>query len=259
MKISHLLSIFLLTCSGLILLAVPQPIAPVDGNGRRLNLDFEDGTLKDWVATGDAFQQQPVHGDLVAKRRSDSKSQHAGEFWIGTYENGGDDLQGTLTSVPFKVTQPWASFLVGGGNWETTRVELVDGKSGKAFFKITGQQSENMRPVVVDLGKQIGQDIFIRIVDQQKGGWGHINFDDFKLYAERPTFANELDAKKLAATPEADAVLYEGLSPEDAVAKMTLPPGFKATLFAGEPDVKQPIAFAIDHRGRLWVAEAYTY
>ena len=32
-----------------------------------------------------------------------------------------------------------------------------------------------------------------------------------------------------------------------------------AKLFAGEPDVKQPIAFAIDHRGRVWVAEAYTY
>ena len=27
----------------------------------------------------------------------------------------GDEPQGTLTSVPFKVTQPWASFLVGGG------------------------------------------------------------------------------------------------------------------------------------------------
>ena len=31
------------------------------------------------------------------------------------------------------------------------------------------------------------------------------------------------------------------------------------TLFAGEPDVKQPIAMAIDDRGRLWVAEAYAY
>jgi putative membrane-bound dehydrogenase-like protein len=43
------------------------------------------------------------------------------------------------------------------------------------------------------------------------------------------------------------------------VKAMTLPPGFKATLFAAEPDVKQPIAFAIDDRGRLWVAEGYTY
>ncbi len=40
---------------------------------------------------------------------------------------------------------------------------------------------------------------------------------------------------------------------------MTLPPGFRATLFAGEPDVVQPIAMAIDDRGRIWVAEAYSY
>ncbi len=52
---------------------------------------------------------------------------------------------------------------------------------------------------------------------------------------------------------------FAGLSPEDAAREMILPPGFKATLFAGEPDVKQPIAFSIDDRGRLWVAESYTY
>jgi putative membrane-bound dehydrogenase-like protein len=40
---------------------------------------------------------------------------------------------------------------------------------------------------------------------------------------------------------------------------MKVPPGFAVTLFAGEPDVKQPIGFCIDDRGRLWVAEAYNY
>ena len=40
---------------------------------------------------------------------------------------------------------------------------------------------------------------------------------------------------------------------------MTVPEGFKVTLFAGEPDIHQPIAFAIDDKGRLWVAEAYSY
>jgi putative membrane-bound dehydrogenase-like protein len=59
--------------------------------------------------------------------------------------------------------------------------------------------------------------------------------------------------------PPADVFKFSGLSPEAAVREMTLPPGFQASLFAGEPDVKQPIAFAIDDRGRLWVAEAYTY
>src|SRR5438270_939374 len=49
------------------------------------------------------------------------------------------------------------------------------------------------------------------------------------------------------------------LPPAAAAKAMTLPPGFAATLFAGEPDVVQPIAFAFDDRGRLWVAECYSY
>src|SRR2546429_684651 len=45
----------------------------------------------------------------------------------------------------------------------------------------------------------------------------------------------------------------------EAAAKIKLPPGFKATVFAAEPDVQNPIAMAWDARGRLWVAENYTY
>jgi putative membrane-bound dehydrogenase-like protein len=48
-------------------------------------------------------------------------------------------------------------------------------------------------------------------------------------------------------------------SPQEAARALRLPPGFRATLFAGEPDVRQPIAFEIDDRGRLWVAECYSY
>ncbi len=50
-----------------------------------------------------------------------------------------------------------------------------------------------------------------------------------------------------------------GLPPLEAAKAMTLPPGFRSTLFAGEPDVHQPIAFTIDERGRLWVVENYSY
>src|SRR5207249_2238748 len=52
---------------------------------------------------------------------------------------------------------------------------------------------------------------------------------------------------------------YAGLSPQKAAEVMTVPDGFTVKLFAGEPDVHQPIAFCIDDRGRLWVAEAYSY
>src|SRR5947199_3088675 len=49
------------------------------------------------------------------------------------------------------------------------------------------------------------------------------------------------------------------LPPQAAAKAMTVPPGFKATLFAGEPDVVQPIAFTFDDRGRLWVVECLSY
>src|SRR5437016_2070685 len=45
----------------------------------------------------------------------------------------------------------------------------------------------------------------------------------------------------------------------EAATKMRLPPGFKASVFAAEPDVQNPIAMAWDARGRLWIAENYTY
>ena len=46
---------------------------------------------------------------------------------------------------------------------------------------------------------------------------------------------------------------------QKVIAGMLLTPGFQAELIAAEPDVRQPVAFAIDERGRLWVAEAHSY
>jgi len=47
--------------------------------------------------------------------------------------------------------------------------------------------------------------------------------------------------------------------PQEAPGKMTLPEGFQVKLFAGEPDVVQPMGFTFDDRGRLWVAECVSY
>lgn len=49
------------------------------------------------------------------------------------------------------------------------------------------------------------------------------------------------------------------MPPEEVARTMELPPGFKCVVFAAEPDVRQPIAMAWDAKGRLWVAENYTY
>ncbi|WP_437226333.1 PVC-type heme-binding CxxCH protein [Planctomicrobium sp. SH661] len=66
--------------------------------------------------------------------------------------------------------------------------------------------------------------------------------------ADFPEPYNSADDAKALATP-----------PQAALDAIQLPPGFKATLFAAEPDVQNPIAMTWDSQGRLWIAENYTY
>jgi hypothetical protein len=49
------------------------------------------------------------------------------------------------------------------------------------------------------------------------------------------------------------------LPPAEAAAGFRAPEGFRVGVFAAEPDVQNPIAMAWDRRGRLWIAENYTY
>jgi len=170
---------------------LPPPVdvgvPPADADGKPLNFDFEAGTLKDWTAEGDAFLDQPIEGDTVALRRPGMKSRHQGRYWIGGGEKHLDAPTGTLTSVPFKVTHPWASFLVGGGPVEEVGVELVVKETGRPFFHTrSGGEIEDMQRMWVDLKEVQGQEIFIRIFDRHTGRWGHINFDDFRFHQKGP-------------------------------------------------------------------------
>lgn len=49
------------------------------------------------------------------------------------------------------------------------------------------------------------------------------------------------------------------LSPQEAIAKMTVPEGFKVELVASEPELVNPVAFTFDEKGRIWVAESLEY
>jgi len=70
-------------------------------------------------------------------------------------------------------------------------------------------------------------------------------------------------ASAIRAADEQPVKLERGkhfnLTPAEAAAAMTVPEGWKVSVFAGEPDVRQPCAFCIDDWGRLWVGENYTY
>lgn len=238
-------------------------------DGQPLNLSFETGTLKDWTATGNAFADPLFAQDPSPVHEKEIHIGFDGKYFLSSGGTIKYKLTGTLTSVPFKITQPFAAFKISGGALQDTRVELVLAGTDSIIYHITGQGRATLQPAVVDLQKYLNKEIFIRIIDNETGisqipyisddKWAHINFDEFLFYPSRPDFPNELKQKDIIILPPLDPVLHAGLSGTEAAKVMTLPKGFKITLAAAEPDIIRPISFTIDSRGRLWVVEGHTY
>jgi plastocyanin len=189
-------------------------------DGQPLNLNFETGTLKDWTATGDAFANPLFNTDPSPVHEKEMNIGFEGKYFLSSGGTTNYKLTGTLTSAPFKVTQPFAAFRVSGGALQDTRVELVLAGTDNVIYHITGQGRATLQPAVVDLQAYLNKDIFIRIIDNETGisqipyiandKWAHINFDEFLLYPSRPDFPNELKQKDIIILPPLDPVLNAG-------------------------------------------------
>ncbi len=68
-----------------------------------------------------------------------------------------------------------------------------------------------------------------------------------------------LGSRTLEARAQSEPGPPGGSTPTEAVARMTLPPGFRVELEASEPQIRQPVAACYDERGRLWVIEYLQY
>jgi putative membrane-bound dehydrogenase-like protein len=244
-------------------------IAPISATGEALNFGFESGDLQHWTATGDTFRGQPVSQDGISQRWSDQQSGKVGDFFIAGYEVAGDAGTGTLTSDPFRVTQPFASFLIGGGRDRSTRADLQvqsDDGTWQVIHTATGEDREAMRRAVFDLRPWLEKTIRIQLVDENSGGWGHLNFDDFRFHAQQPEFRTVATEWRSTENP-----ILQHLVPNPVrepvqepaamgtLQQMFVPPGFSVQAIVAEPRVHQPMAFTFDGQGRLWVVEGHSY
>lgn len=243
--------------------------APKSATGEDLNLGFEKGNLSRWTATGDAFKGQPINKDGIGQRRAGQQSNKNGNFFIGGYELVQDGGTGTLTSSSFTVNYPYATFLIGGGNIQASRIEIIqpatDKKNETVIFTAIGKQHEPMHRVMVDLQKIQGQQIAIRLVDESTIAWGHLNFDDFRFHKNRPANIAPLAALRSLKNPLLHHLLPNPVESDksrrgsETTKQMHVPAGFSVDVIAAEPQVHQPMAFTFDAKGRLWVVEGHSY
>ena len=158
----------------------PKPLA-IEGN---ILEDFESGSLESWKIVSGNLHQQPVK----ATRRGIEFYQE-GEYFIGTTETGGpnirdfdDKVVGVIRSGKFTIENNFISLLVGGGqNEDNLYIALVRAEDGYIIHKATGKDSEEMKRIYWDVSDHLGESAYFKIVDNSKGGWGHINVDDIRV------------------------------------------------------------------------------
>jgi len=148
--------------------------------------DFESG-YDGWTVEGEAFGAAPATGTLP---NQNAVSGFVGKGLVNSYL-GGDDTTGRMRSREFTVERGFIRFLVGGGSHATTQIRLLVG--GRVVRASSGKNSERLEQAVWDVNEFRGQRARIEIVDEQKGGWGHINVDHIE-FTDMPGNAEALAA-----------------------------------------------------------------
>jgi len=148
--------------------------------------DFEGETYGAWRATGEAFGPGPARGTLPGQMEV---SGFKGKGLVNSFYRG-DDSTGTLTSPEFKIERKFIAFLIGGGmNAEKLALQLLVGD--KVVRSATGPNdkpggSEQLAAQSWDVAEFAGKTAVLRIVDDAKGGWGHINVDQIVQTDKKP-------------------------------------------------------------------------
>lgn len=147
----------------------------------------------------------------------------------------------------------------------------VDGRDDQAHIAIFDHPLNNGYPLPWRVDGQLGVGPSRATLGDWKIDAGRSAIFRHQLVVYTGAFSDvALDEAWRAYTGEqSDSVMWglakaEGkkavfLTGEQAVAKMTVPAGFEAKLYAEEPAITQPMAFCWDDRGRLWVAENRDY
>ena len=146
--------------------------------------DFEGDTYgPGWTATGTFAGTRPPAGTIGDQN---AVTGYEGRQLVNTFIDH-DNGTGHISSPEFTITKDYINFLVGGGNHpypgtatnQPVAVNLI--VDGTVVRTKTGRDAEALLWTNWDVSALKGKTARIDIVDENTGGWGHINADHFTL------------------------------------------------------------------------------
>ena len=162
--------------------------------------DFEGESYAPWQVAGTAFGPGPAQGTLPGQMHVEG---FKGKGLVNSFYKG-DDSTGSLTSPEFRIEKKFISFLIGGGmNMEKLALQLV--VDGKVVRSATGPNdrpggSEALAPGSWEVVEIAGKTATLRIIDEAKGGWGHVNVDHIQQTDVKPKGILQNAERQLTAT-----------------------------------------------------------
>lgn len=174
----------------------PAPKLPAKPSVRSASFDFESGKLEPWrIVEGEFGHPIGSRSEFFRNNREYNKQ---GSYYLTTLESsadagrGMDSQTGVIVSPLFVPEGGNMTFRIGGGSGQSTYAALctVDGKEVQFARGINDQV---MQITAWDLAPYVGQKMYIKVVDNSTGGWGHVTVDNFqfdaKVLTEYPDFS----------------------------------------------------------------------
>ena len=134
--------------------------------------DFEAEQFSNkWIAEGPSFERT----EAGAAKNQMPVAGFEGQRLLNSYL-GNDGNTGKLTSKPFVIRHSAIRFLIGGGN-HTGKTCFNLKVGGQVVQTATGKNDERLEPAAWDVTQWLGKEAVLEVIDDHKGGWGHINLD----------------------------------------------------------------------------------
>ena len=126
--------------------------------------------------------------EAAARRDQNNSGDSSNQALAGPYEGrylassyvGGDSSTGSLRSPPFVVDRPVLTYRVGGGR-RPAEIEVRLLVDGQVVHRGTGSGNHVMQQRRVDVSAHRGKAMVVELVDNARGSWGHLLFDDLTL------------------------------------------------------------------------------
>ena len=152
-----------------------------------VRFDFETGDLQGWQVVEGQFDYVVSDRPMFHNRYPDQPSNQynkQGRYYLSTVEQqpgkpSNDRMTGVIESPVFVLAGPEISMLVGSGTQPGTYVALCTLDGQEVLVARGKDQTEVMQRVRWDATQWVGQKVFLRVVDRETGGWGHVTLDDF--------------------------------------------------------------------------------